>query len=156
MSKNLIHMRFRMLSICVLLLIMPVACSQNSPSSGSSGACQANVSGTVTLGDGIELPGGVVMTVQIRDTSRQDVAATVIGEQTIAAPGRAPVPYEVCYSPEEIDERFSYSMSARITDRKNTLLFINDTNIPVITRGNPTSGVEIRLIHRALSPASTY
>ena len=139
-------MRIRMPSIYVMLLIMTVACSQNSPSSGSSGACEASVNGIVTLGDGIDFPGDTVTTVQIRDTSRQDVAATVIGEQTIQSPGQASVPYEVCYSPEEIDERFSYSMSARITDEKGTLLFINDTNIPVITRGNPASGVEIPVV----------
>lgn len=139
-------MKFRMPLVYVMLLVLPAACSQDSASSGSAGACAASVSGTVTVADGVELPRSAVTTVQIRDTSLQDVAATVIGEKKIPSPGRAAVPYEVCYSPEEIDERFSYSMSARITDENDTLLFINDTNIPVITRGNPTSGVEIPVV----------
>jgi uncharacterized lipoprotein YbaY len=37
-------------------------------------------------------------------------------------------------------------MSVRITDADGKLLFINDTHIPVITRGNPTKEVEVAVI----------
>jgi hypothetical protein len=37
-------------------------------------------------------------------------------------------------------------MRVRITDSNDNLLFINDTAIPVITRGSPTENFEIPVI----------
>jgi putative lipoprotein len=87
-----------------------------------------------------------VVQVQIQDTSLADAPAEVIGEQIIESPGQVPIPYEVCYDPSMIQENHSYSMSARITDSAGNLLWINDTVIPVITRGNSTEDVEIPVI----------
>ena len=84
--------------------------------------------------------------VQIQDTSLADAPAEVIGEQIIENPGQVPIPYEVCYDPSVIQENHSYSMSARITDGGGNLMWINDTNIPVITQGNPTEGVVIPVV----------
>jgi uncharacterized lipoprotein YbaY len=57
-----------------------------------------------------------------------------------------PIPYSVSYDPDVIDERFTYTMSARITDSAGNLLWINDTAIPVITHNNPTEGVVIPVV----------
>jgi putative lipoprotein len=53
-----------------------------------------------------------------------------------------PIPFSVSYDPTAIDTRFTYSISARITDGAGNLIFINTTAYDVITGGNP-SMVEI-------------
>ncbi|MFN2189926.1 MAG: YbaY family lipoprotein [Candidatus Promineifilaceae bacterium] len=107
----------------------------------------ASVTGEVTYLQRIALPDDAVITVQILDVSKQDVAATIMGEQVINTDGKqVPIAYEVEYNEDDIDERFTYSMSARITDGSGKLLFINDTMIPVITNGNPTENVEIMTV----------
>jgi heat shock protein HslJ/uncharacterized lipoprotein YbaY len=105
----------------------------------------ATVSGMITNQDGVTIPDGATVTVQIQDTSLMDVPAEVIGEQIITGATEFPIPYEVAYDPSQIANP-NYSMSARITGADGSLLFINDTNIPVITLGNPTENVEIPVI----------
>jgi putative lipoprotein len=110
-------------------------------------AAGATVTGTVTYRQRIALPEDAIVTVQIQDTSRADAPAEVIGEQIIETNGRqVPIPYSVSYDPDVIVENHTYTMSARITDGQGTLLFINDTSIPVITKGNPTIDVEIVVV----------
>ena len=108
-----------------------------------SRAPEAAVTGTLTYLQRIALPDDAVVTVQIQDVSRAGAAAIVIGEQIIDNPGQPPIPYVVEYDPDEIDERFTYAVSATITDGSGALLFRNTTVIPVITQGAPTSDVEI-------------
>lgn len=105
----------------------------------------ATVSGTVTYLQRIALPPNAVVEVKLVDVSRQDVAATVLGEQVITDPGQVPVPFEIAYDPAAIDPRFTYAVQARITADEQ-LLFISDTVIPVITHGAPTSNVEIVVV----------
>jgi putative lipoprotein len=114
---------------------------------GDSGGESAAVTGEVTYQQRIALPDDAVVTVQIQDTSLADAPATVIGEQIIQTNGaQVPIPYSVSYDPNVIDERFTYTMSARITNGAGDLLWINDTAIPVITNGNPTGGVMIPVV----------
>jgi uncharacterized lipoprotein YbaY len=50
------------------------------------------------------------------------------------------------YDPQDIDERNTYNLAARILDGESKLLFVSDTVVPVITRGNPTSDVEVIVV----------
>jgi len=104
----------------------------------------STVSGEVTNIDNATIPEGATLTVQIQDTSLQDVAATVIGEQVVENPGQFPIAYEVAYDASDIASP-QYTMSARITAADGSLLFINDTAIAVITNGL-TQDVEIPVI----------
>ena len=125
-----------------LLLIGVLILSVLLISSCSGGG--ATVSGEVTYLQRIALPDDAVVTVQLLDVSKQDVAASILGEQVIETEGKqVPIPYEVEYDEGDIDERFTYSVSAKITDGSGKLLFISDTVNPVITRDNPTEDVEI-------------
>ena len=116
------------------------------------GACgskneESAVSGTVIYRERIALPDDAVVRVQLQDVSKMDVAAQVLGEQLIKTEGKqVPIEYSVPYDEEAIDERFTYSVSARIEDGEGKLLFISDTVIPVITRDNPTEDVEILVV----------
>jgi uncharacterized lipoprotein YbaY len=106
----------------------------------------ASVSGTVTYVQRIALPDDAVVIVRISDASPQDPAAEVIGEQIIPTEGKqVPIPYEVPYDPDDIVNP-DYSVSARIEDSTGKPLFISDTNIPVVTRDNPTENVEIVVV----------
>lgn len=108
---------------------------------------EAEVTGTVILPDGATVPEGATINVQIQDTSRADAAAVTIGEQTMAGAGQSSeIPFAVSYDPQVIDDRFEYTMRVRIEDENGSLLFINDTAIPVITRGAATENVEIPVI----------
>jgi putative lipoprotein len=110
-------------------------------------ADEASVTGTVTYLQRIALPPDAVVTVRIEDVSKADAVAEVIGEQVIQTEGKqVPIPFEVPYDPGQIDERYSYSLRVRIEDSAGKLLFINDTNVPVITRGNPTQDIEVIVV----------
>lgn len=114
---------------------------------GCSSSEKASVTGTVTYRQRIALPDDAVVKVQIQDVSKADAPAQVMGEQIIQTDGKqVPIPYEVTYDESEIDERFSYSMSARIENGSGKLLFISDTNTPVITRDSPTKDVEVVVV----------
>jgi putative lipoprotein len=104
------------------------------------------VTGTVTYLQRIALPASAVITVRLQDVSRQDVAATLISEQVIVTEGeQVPVAYTLPYDPAEIDDRYTYSVSARI-EIDGQLAWISDTMNPVISRGAPTSDVEIVVV----------
>jgi putative lipoprotein len=115
----------------------------DAPAPEGGGAC---INGTITYAEKIPLPEDAVVQVQVQDTSLADAPATVMGEQIITSPGPGPIPYEVCYDPSQIQDNHTYGMSVRITDADGKLLFINDTHIPVITRGSPSEEVEIAVI----------
>lgn len=104
----------------------------------------SSVSGTVTYRQRIALPPNALLQVQLQDTSKQDVAAVVIGEQIIPTQGRqVPFPFEINYNPNTINPRNTYTVQARIFV-DNQLRFINTNSYPVITNGNPNK-VEIVL-----------
>ncbi|MCZ7668207.1 MAG: YbaY family lipoprotein [Chloroflexi bacterium] len=97
-----------------------------------------SVSGEVTYTDDIVLPDDAVLTVQIQDISLADAAATVMGEQSYVTEGQqAPLPFSVTYDAAAIVDNHTYGLSIRITAADETLLFVNDTLIPVITNGSP-------------------
>jgi uncharacterized lipoprotein YbaY len=104
----------------------------------------STVTGTVTYREQVELPKeGVVVIIKVEDISRADAPAVTIGEQIIKNPGNQDsIPFEIEYNSNEIDERYTYAMRARI-EVDGELWFINTSRYAVITRGNPTSGIEV-------------
>ena len=104
------------------------------------------VTGTVTYRERIALPPqGVVVTVKVEDISKADAPAVTIGEQIIENPShQVPIPFEIEYNPDDIDERYTYAMRVRI-EVDGKLWFTNTTRHQVITRGYPTSNVEVVL-----------
>ena len=105
----------------------------------------ARVSGTVSYRERIALTPGATLTVQIRDTSLQDVASVLIAEQVLPNPGQVPIRFEIPYASATIEPRNTYSISARIVEADGRLAFINDTAYDVITRNNPTN-VDLALV----------
>ena len=107
----------------------------------------AAVTGQVTYLQRSALPPEAVVVVTINDISRADGPQIVIGEQIIPTEGRqVPIPFAVSYDPSLILENHTYAVRARISDAAGKLLFTSDTVIPVITRGNPVSDVEVLVV----------
>ena len=102
------------------------------------------VSGTVAFRRANALPPGSVLNVRIVDVTRQDANAPVIAEQRIELNGRqSPVSFDIAYDRSRIQERNRYAVQAEIRD-DSRLLYITNTNHPVLTQGNPRN-VEITL-----------
>ena len=102
------------------------------------------VSGTVTFRRGNALPANSVLTVRILDVSRQDANAPVIAEQRVDLNSKqSPVNFDIAYDRSKIQERNRYAVQAEIRDG-GRLLYITNTNHPVITQGNPRN-VDINL-----------
>jgi uncharacterized lipoprotein YbaY/heat shock protein HslJ len=123
------------LAVCTLVVLsLPgVAAAQAS----------AKVTGEVLYREPIGLPPSAIVNVQLEDVSLADAPAVVIAEQRIDPMGKGP-PYafELAYDPARIDRRFSYAVRAEIKDG-DKLLFTTTDRYPVITQGNPASGIRI-------------
>ena len=115
--------------------ILPTAVVEPTPQ--PTAAAPGVVTGTVTYRERIALSPQAVVDVKLVDISRADAPATTIGEHVIENPGQVPISFEIEYDPDDIDERFSYAVQARIMEGER-LAFINDTAYHVITRGSPT------------------
>ena len=86
-----------------------------------------------------------VVRVSITNASLADAPPEMVllSAQVIRNPVGSPIPFAVSYSSADVDGRALYSVGARIEDADGQLLFISTTMNPVITKGNPTSGVEV-------------
>lgn len=110
----------------------------NTPASGV-------LTGTVTYLQRIALPPGSVIEVQLQDVSKQDVAAEILARQTITTTGEnVPIPFGLSYDPAQIEERFTYALSVRITI-DGQLAWLNTERYAVLTNGAPLTGVEVRV-----------
>ncbi len=104
---------------------------------------QAAVTGTVVYRERIALPPTAKLTVQLQDVSRADAPAVLIAEQVIDTAGQGPpYAYSLSYDPAQIQDNLTYAVRAEIRDG-DQLLFTSTQSYQVITRGNPTSDIEI-------------
>lgn len=123
------------------------AVSEPAPPAASS----LRVSGTVAYRERIALDPSAEVVVQLLDVSRMDAPSVTLAEQRIKANGRQPpFAYELQVDAARIDPRMRYAVSARIL-RGEQLLFINDTQYPVLTQGSGTTA-NLVLVRVAPSP----
>ena len=105
----------------------------------------ASVTGSLTYLERIALPVNAEITVQLQDVSLADAPAKIIGEQKFLSDGKqVPFSFEVKYNPAEIIDNHTYVVRAeiRVDDQ---LWFTTTQAYAVITRGNPTTGIELIL-----------
>lgn len=122
------------------------AATDSGATGGTADTAAAAVTGVVTYRQRVALPAGAVVTVRLQDISRQDVAATLISEQVITTTGeQVPIGFVLPYDPAQVDPRAMYAVSARI-EIDGALRWISDTIVPVLSRDNPTSGVEVIVV----------
>ncbi|HMR01484.1 MAG TPA: YbaY family lipoprotein [Candidatus Gracilibacteria bacterium] len=132
----------RIASLFVILSLFLSGCNMFQTDSENI-AEQATVSGTVNYLTREALPEGAIITVTLADTSRADAPATTIDEVMIPAEGnQVPIPFELTYNPTQIDERYTYTVRAKIT-LDDELIKTSTQAYPVITRDNPTDNIVI-------------
>ncbi len=112
--------------------------AQPSPTAGpaTEESETSRVTGTITYRERIALSPNAVVEVKLSDVSLQDAPSVTIEQLTIRDPGQVPISFEIEYDPDDIDERFTYSIQVRIMEGDD-LAFINDTAYEVITREKP-------------------
>ena len=121
--------------LLVFLLIFPLACKKQETSAPSEVVPEyAYISGSISYRERIALTQLAVVELSLQDVSLADAPAKVIANQRISNPGQVPIKFKLEYPRKDIDERRSYSLQVRISD-KERLMFVNDTHIPVLTRG---------------------
>jgi uncharacterized lipoprotein YbaY len=104
---------------------------------------RADLNGTVAYLQRIALPPNAIIEVSLQDVSKADAPAEVLDAVQIPSAGRqVPIPFTLHYNPTQIDERYTYTVSARITVG-GVLTWISKTQNPVLTRGARADNVEI-------------
>lgn len=114
---------------------------------------QAAVTGEVFFLEFIALPPTATVNVQLQDVSLADAPATVIAEQTIPGDQGPPYAFSLPYDPAQIQDNRTYAVRATISDG-DQLLFTSTEFIPAITRGGPTSGIQIRVVRVGGDPST--
>jgi putative lipoprotein len=106
----------------------------------------STVTGEVWKKDQKALPPNAVVTVELQDTSLADAPATTLSTDVVDPNGnQLPVQYELQYNEDDIDDRNTYTVFAKI-EAGGSLLYITDTAYPVITRGNPIEDVMVEVV----------
>ena len=138
MMTSALHSRTVGLVASLATMLALAACRDTATDATSDSAEQprsaARITGTITYRERLALTDRATVSVTLEDVSRQDVAAPVLAQQQLSAPGQIPIRFALDSSPADIDERMSYAIRATIHDR-GRLLFTTDTHVPVLTRG---------------------
>ncbi|MDL5052888.1 YbaY family lipoprotein [Oscillatoria laete-virens NRMC-F 0139] len=124
---------------CVIALLIGAAgllSAQDEPGFGV-------ISGTVTYQPRIALPDNAEILIELEDVSRMDAPSIVIASQRIFTQGRqVPIPYSLSYDTASITDMGSYNVRARIFV-DGVLMWISDTNTPVISGGVTSADVQV-------------
>jgi uncharacterized lipoprotein YbaY/heat shock protein HslJ len=128
-----------------LSLIFLYACNAEDNVSGSlaSESGTSYITGTVSFRERMALSPKAALEIQLQDVSRQDTKAIQIAKQRIENPGQVPIEFKLEFDSSKIDERMSYSISARLYEG-DKLEFVTAENVSVLTRGGG-SNVDILL-----------
>lgn len=119
-----------------LALALPGTALYAAEKSVQTMAIPAIISGTVAYRERIALPAGSEAVVQLLDTSRANVPATVIAEQRLTFDGHGSASYRLDYDAVNINPKGTYQVAARIQSGKK-VLFVTEPPAYVITRGSP-------------------
>jgi putative lipoprotein len=92
------------------------------------------ISGTVTTRGPATLLPDTQLRVTLNETTRADAPAQFIAETTVPDVVKVPVAFRLQYDAAWIDPKLVYTLTARL-ERFNQLLFINDTQVRVLTGG---------------------
>jgi putative lipoprotein len=108
---------------------------------------KAAITGVIAHTHRMTLPVGYVVTIRIEDTTKADTPGKKIAEEVHKSQGEIlPIPFAVVYDPSKINPDHTYSLHVEIGDDTGTLLYINETSIPVITHGNPTQNIKVIVV----------
>jgi putative lipoprotein len=105
----------------------------------------ATIHGEVFYVQRIALPPDAEVDVVLQEVSHADAPAVEIASTRIKTEGRqVPFPFALSYEPAKIEPDRTYALSARISSA-GQLLWVNEAQAPVLTRGAPADSIRIRL-----------
>ena len=107
------------------------------PLTETSGEMSVKVSGSVTYRQRIAMPLEATVVVSLVDVSRADAPAEVIAKKEIKRTIQVPIPFELTYDSEKIDQRHDYAVQAQIL-LGDKVWFTTTTRHVVITKGHPS------------------
>jgi putative lipoprotein len=126
--------------------LLLIACGgespESSPGTGQQVEGDATVTGEVVSSAQIAMPPKARVEVTLENISTDDPASIIIGRQSIADAQAPPIPFEVSYGSDAIEEDAAYAVKATIFKSDDPWM-VNRETVQVITDGNPTSGVRI-------------
>jgi putative lipoprotein len=114
----------------LLLLAFFAACSSNEIPPELEDP--ARVMGTLTYMQRVTLPEDAVVTISLFVLPRPGSPASLVNEMPIPEHGQVPIPFEIWYRRDTIDEHKIYALKARI-DVQGQTWFENRDLVPVIT-----------------------
>jgi putative lipoprotein len=96
------------------------------------------ITGTVTYRVRMALPANAAIDVRLEDVSRADAPAAIVAENIFAAGGKqVPIPFQLTYSPGDIQAGHRYQVRAQIIVEDKSL-FVTSSAYPVLTNGAPS------------------
>lgn len=96
------------------------------------------VTGTVFYVERIALSPRALLQVEVVEDG-----TTVVGEQTVSAPGQVPLPFSVAVPAQRVRPEASYTVRARIVDGERR--YSTPEPVPVLTQGHPSDDVRVRV-----------
>lgn len=112
--------------------ITGIALAATLAAGAASAGAMPQVTGSAGYRERIALPPEAVLSVELLDVSKMDVAATVMSSQRFRLDG-VPQDFALAYDPALIDDRMSYVLSARI-EVGGKVVFRTTEAYPVLTR----------------------
>jgi uncharacterized lipoprotein YbaY len=105
------------------------------------------VTGTLTYREPATLSADARAIVVLVEGAGRATAGNVVGSTVVVNPGPVPIAFQLSYATADIDPAITYSVAATIVDGDRT--WVTNGGTPVITKGNPTSGVALKLVYIA-------
>ena len=118
-----------------------------SATASTPAAAPGTVTGTLSYAEPAQLSPAAKALVVLVEGAGKPTAGSVVASEIISSPGPVPIPFVLDYSHVVVDGDVTYSLQATIIDGERT--WVTTIGTPVITKGNPTSGVSLALIYRA-------
>ncbi|CAF1305740.1 unnamed protein product, partial [Didymodactylos carnosus] len=110
--------------------------------------------GRITHNGAGTIPSNSILLLELQDTTLQDTKAKTIAKIRMNAK-KFPILFTLKYSANQIKLQNTYTISARIEDKKKKLLFINDMVIQVIPKGNDrTKTINVPVIRTGVVQSS--
>ena len=137
----------RLIAVLTSAVFLPmISIAQSAPSPEQSSPM---ITGTVTYRVRMALPANAAIDVRLEDVSRADAPAAIIAENIFAAGGKqVPIPFQLTYSPGDIQAGHRYQVRAQIMV-EDKLLFVTTRAYPVLTNGAPS------MVNMVLQPVSS-
>ena len=118
--------------LCAAVVVPAIAAGQ------AAGTGSAMITGTITYQVRMALSPDAAIDVRLDDISVADAPAKLVAENIFTALGQQlPIPFQLPYSPQDIQPSHRYAIRARITLAEN-LLFTTTKIYPVLKNGAPS------------------